>query len=302
MASKLNISQLDFDNIKANLKRYLSNQNQFKDFDFEGSGMAVLLDLLSYNTHYLSYHANIAANEMFIDTADIRESIVSLAKALGYTPNSPRASEADINVVVNGATGATITMNAGTQFTTTVDGTNYNFVTTSSSTISPVDGVNTFSNLKIKEGTYVTYNYTVDTTDIDQKFLIQSVNADTSTLIVKVQNSDTDTTVNTYTRATSITELDSTSKVYFLQESEEGKFEVYFGDGVIGKSLENGNIVILQYVVTNKTAANGASSFALSGNIGGFSDVTITVNSNAANGAEAESKESIKFKMTNFRF
>ena len=293
--AKLNISQLNFDNIKANLKRYLSNQNQFKDYDFEGSGMAVLLDLLSYNTHYLSYHANIAANEMFIDTADIRESIVSLAKALGYTPNSPRAAEADINVVVNGATGATLTMNAGTQFTTTVDGTNYNFVTTSSSTISPVDGVYTFSNLKIKEGTYVTYNYTVDTTDVDQKFLIQSTNADTNTLVVKIQNSDTDTTTNTYTKATSITELDSTSKVYFLQESEEGKFEVYFGDGVIGKAVENGNIVILQYVVTNKTAANGASSFALSGNISGFSDVTITVNSNAANGAEAESKESIKF-------
>ena len=295
MATKLNISQLDFDNIKANLKRYLSNQNQFKDYDFEGSGMAVLLDLLSYNTHYLSYHANIAANEMFIDTADIRESIVSLAKALGYTPNSPRAAEADINVVVNGATGATLTMNAGTQFTTTVDGTNYNFVTTSSSTISPVDGVYTFSNLKIKEGTYVTYNYTVDTTDVDQKFLIQSTNADTNTLVVKIQNSDTDTTTNTYTKATSITELDSTSKVYFLQESEEGKFEVYFGDGVIGKAIEDGNIVILQYVVSNKAAANGASSFALSGNIGGFSDVTITVNSNAANGAEAESKESIKF-------
>ena len=295
MATKLNISQLDFDNIKANLKRYLSNQSQFKDYDFEGSGMAVLLDLLSYNTHYLSYHANIAANEMFIDTADIRESIVSLAKALGYTPNSPRAAEADINVVVNGATGSTLTMNAGTQFTTTVDGVSYNFVTTSSTTIAPTDGVYTFSNLKIKEGTYVTFNHTADTTDVDQKFLIQSVNADTSTLIVKVQNSDTDTTVNTYTKATSITELDSTSKVYFLQEIEDGKFEVYFGDGVIGKAIEDGNIIILQYVVTNKTAANGASSFALSGNIGGFSDVTITVNSNAANGAEAETKESIKF-------
>ena len=282
MATKLNISQLDFDNIKANLKRYLSNQNQFKDYDFEGSGMAVLLDLLSYNTHYLSYHANIAANEMFIDTADIRESIVSLAKALGYTPNSPRAAEADINVVVNGATGSTLTMNAGTQFTTTVDGVSYNFVTTSSTTIAPTDGVYTFSNLKIKEGTYVTFNHTADTTDVDQKFLIQSVNADTSTLIVKVQNSDTDSTTSTYTKATSITELDSTSKVYF-------------GDGVIAKAIEDGNIVILQYVVTNKTAANGASSFALSGNIGGFSDVTITVNSNAANGAEAESKESIKF-------
>ena len=113
--AKLEISQLNFDQIKANLKQYLSNQNTFKDYDFEGSGMSVLLDLLAYNTHYLSYHANILANEMFIDTADLRPSIVSLAKALGYTPNSVRAPFADINVVVNGATGATLTMNAGTQ-------------------------------------------------------------------------------------------------------------------------------------------------------------------------------------------
>ena len=294
--AKLEISQLNFDQIKANLKQYLSNQNTFKDYDFEGSGMAVLLDLLAYNTHYLSYHANIAANEMFIDTADLRPSIVSLAKALGYTPNSVRAPFADINVVVNGATGATLTMNAGTQFTTTVDNVNYNFVTIGSNTISPVDGVYTFSNLKIYEGTYVSYNYTANTTDVDQKFLINSENADTSTLTVQVQESATDTTTNTYTRATSITELDSDSKVYFLQESDDGKFEVYFGDGVVGKAIANGNIVILKYVVTNKTAANGASSFALSGNIGGNTNVTITVNSNAANGSEAETKESIKFK------
>ena len=294
--AKLEISQLNFDQIKSNLKQYLSNQNQFKDYDFEGSGMAVLLDLLAYNTHYLAYNANIAANEMFIDTADLRPSIVSLAKALGYTPNSVRAPIADINVVVNGATGATLTMNAGTQFTTTVDNINYNFVTIGSNTISPIDNVYTFSNLKIYEGTYVTYNYTADTSDVDQKFLIQSENADTTTLTVQVQESATDTTTNTYTKATSITELDSDSKVYFLQESDDGKFEVYFGDGVVGKAIADGNIVILKYVVTNKTAANGASSFALSGNIGGNTNVTITVNSNAANGSEAESKESIKFK------
>ena len=292
---KLNISQLDFDAIKANLKTFLSNQSQFKDYDFEGSGMSVLLDLLAYNTHYLSYNANILANEMFIDTADLRNSIVSLAKALGYTPNSPRASNADINVVVNDATGTSLTMNAGTQFTTSVDGVNYNFVTTSSNTITPVDGVYTFSNLNIYEGTYVTYQYTADTSDVDQRFLIQSANADTSTLTVQVQNSAGDTTVNTYTKATSITQLDSTSRVYFLQEAEDGKFEIYFGDGVIGRALDDGNIIILKYVVTNKTAANGASSFSLSGNIGGFSDVSITVNSNAANGAEAQSNESIKF-------
>jgi len=295
MASKLNISQLDFDQIKANLKRFLSNQSQFKDYDFEGSGMSILLDLLAYNTHYLSYNANILANEMFIDTADLRNSIVSLAKSLGYTPNSPRAPIADLTVVVNDATGSSLTMGAGTKFTTSVDGTSYNFVTTDSNTITPVDGIHTFSNLKIYEGTYVTYQYTANTSDVDQRFLIQSANADTNTLTVQVQNSSVDTTAFTYTKATSITELDSTSRVYFLQEAEDGKFEIYFGDGVIGKAIEDGNIIILKYVVTNKTAANGASSFSLSGNIGGFSDVTITVNSNAANGANAQTNDSVKF-------
>ena len=187
-------------------------------------------------------------------------------------------------------------MNAGTQFTTTVDNVNYNFVTIGTNTISPVDGVYTFSNLKIYEGTYVSYNYTANTTDVDQKFLINSENASYiyaySTGTRKCHRYYT----NTYTRATSITELDSDSKVYFLQESDDGKFEVYFGDGVVGKALQDGNIVILKYVVTNKTAANGASSFALSGNIGGNTNVTITVNSNAVNGSEAETKESIKFK------
>ena len=294
-ANKLDISTLDFDNIKTNLKKFISNQDEFKDYDFEGSGMSVLLDLLAYNTHYLAYNANIMGNEMFIDTADLRNSIVSHAKTLGYTPNSARAPYADINVVVNNATGATLTMNAGTQFTTTVDNVSYNFVSIGSNIISPVDGVYTFSNLKIYEGTYVTYQYTVDTTDIDQRFLIPSANADTNTLIVSIQNSSTDTITNTYTLATGITSLTDTSKVYFLQEAEDGKFEIYFGDGVTGKQLVNGNIITLKYVVTNKTLANGASSFALSGNIGGFSDVAITVNSNAANGSEAETKDSIKF-------
>ena len=293
--AKLSISQLDFDGIKVNLKRFLSNQNQFKDYDFEGSGMAVLMDLLAYNTHYLAYNVNVAANEMFIDTADMRNSIVSLAKALGYTPNSATAPYADINVVVNDATGSTLVMSAGTQFTTTVDSVSYNFVTIGSNTISPIDNVYTFSNLKIYEGTYVTYQYTYDSTDVDQRFLIQSASADVTTLTVQVQNSSTDTVINTYTKATSITELDSTSKVYFLQEAEDGKFEIYFGDGVTGKALTNGNIIILKYVVTNKTVANGASSFSLSGNIGGFSNITLTINSNAANGAEPETNKSIKF-------
>ena len=283
--SKLKISEFDFTNVKTNLKQFLSNNDEFKDYDFEGSGMAVLLDLLAYNTHYLAYNMNVMGNEMFIDTADLRNSIVSHAKTLGYTPNSVRAPTAYINVVVNNATGATLTMNAGTQFTTTVDNVSYNFVSIGSNIISPVDGVYTFSNLKIYEGTYVQYDYTYDSSDVDQRFLIPSANADTSTLKVSVQTSDSDTTTSTYTKATGITSLDSTSKVFFLQEAEDGQFEVYFGDGVIGKKLDDNNIIKLSYLVTNREDANGASSFTLSGNIGGFSNVAITVNSNAASGA-----------------
>ena len=152
----------------------------------------------------------------------------------------------------------------------------YQFVTNASQTISPTAGVYKFSNLSVYEGTLVTFKYTVDSTDVDQRFIIPSVDADTSTLKVSIQNSASDTTTNTYTLATGITSLSSTSKVYFLQEQEDGKFEVYFGDGVLGTQLSDGNIVILEYIVSNKTEANGASSFTLSTNIGGFTDVSIS--------------------------
>jgi hypothetical protein len=296
MASqKLEVSELDFDNIKANLKTFLQKQSEFQDYDFEGSGMAVLLDLLAYNTHYLGFNANMLANEMYLDSADIRKNIVSIAKMLGYTPTSAKSPTAVIDITINNGTGSTVTMNKGTVFTTTVDGTSYQFVTNAAHTISPVSGVYKFSNISIYEGTLVTFKYTVDSTDVDQRFIIPSVNADTSTLKVSVQNSVSDTTTATYTKVTGFTSLDSTSKVYFLQETEDGKFEVYFGDGVLGKSLDDGNIVILEYVVSNKTEANGASTFNLSGSIDGFTDVSISTVSNAQGGAEPQSKESIRY-------
>src|SRR5210317_214573 len=258
-SNKLEVSELDFDLIKSNLKTFLQNQSEFQDYNFEGSGFSILLDLLAYNTHYLGFNANMLANEMYLDSADIRKNIVSLAKMLGYTPTSPKAPTATINILVNNASGTSITMAKGTTFTTTVDGTTYQFLTNASHTIIPNNRV------------------------------------DTSTLKVQIQNSASDTTTATYTKASGFTSLDNTSKVYFLQEGEEGKFEVYFGDGVIGKSLDDGNILILEYIVTNKTEANGASSFTLSGSVGGFTDVTITTVSSAQGGAEPQTKESIRF-------
>jgi len=295
MATKLEISELDFDGIKDNLKNFLSQQDEFRDYDFEGSGMSVLLDLLSYNTHYLGYNANMLANEMFLDSADLRSSVVSLAKSVGYTSTSATSSEAVVNVTVSPASGASLTMSRGTKFTTTVNGSSYSFVNNTNLTITPVDGVYTFSNVKLNEGTYLNYRYTANLSDTDQRFIIPNDNVDTKTLTVKVQESSSDSTTNTYTLATGITGLDSTSKVFFLQEVENEKYEVYFGDGVLGQAVADGNIIIFDYIVCNRTAANGATSFALGGTIGGFSNATVTTVSTANGGSNPESISSIKY-------
>ena len=297
---RLDISELDFENIKGSLKRFLSNQNEFKDYDFEGSSLAILLDLLAYNTHYLAYNANFVANEMFLDTAQLRSSVASLAKLVGYTPNSARAPIADLKLVINDGTGSIITIPAGTKFTSSIDDLTYSFVTVADKTVQPVDGVYTAQSLNVYEGTYVSYNYTYDEQDIDQRFLISSDRVDTTTIKVVIQNSASDVTTNVYTKATSITELNGTSKVFFLQEAEDGQYEIYFGDGVIGKKLDDGNIINVSYVVTNKTEANGATAFTLSGSISGFTDITVTVNSSAQGGAEPESLQSIKRNTPDF--
>ena len=186
-------------------------------------------------------------------------------------------------------------MSRGTQFSTTVNGTSYNFVNNADLSITPVDGVYKFSNVNIFEGTYLNFKYTVNTSDTDQRFIIPNDNVDTTTLTVTIQESSSDSTTNTYTLATGITGLDSTSKVYFLQEVENGRYEVTFGDGVLGKAVADGNIINLDYINTNRAEANGASTFALNGSIGGFSSATITTISNASGGTDPESITSIKY-------
>ena len=294
MSNKLVVSDYDFDAIKTNLKSFLQGQSQFQDYDFEGSSLNILLDILSYNTHYLAYLANMSTNELYLDSADIRNNIVSLAKMIGYTPSSPRAPLASIDITLNDATGTSVTMNKGTVFTTTVDNTSYQYVTNSDFTITPVAGNYKFSNLPIYEGTLVTFKYTVDTLDVDQRFVIPSAKADTSTLLVKVQNSASDTTTETYSLAGGYNNVTSTSNVYFIQEGQDGKYEIYFGDGINGKAVNEGNIVILEYIVTNIADSNGASSFSLSGNIGGFTNVTISTVSSSQGGANAETNESVR--------
>ena len=294
-SNKLVVSDFDFDNIKQNLKAFLQDQPEFSDYNFEGSGFAVLLDTLAYNTHYLGFNANMVANEMYLDSADIRKNVVSLAKMLGYTPSSAKSPTAVVDITLNNATGSTVTMDKGTSFSANIDNTEYNFVTNEDIAMSPQDGVYKFQNVTLYEGTLVNFKYTVDSTDVDQRFIIPNINADTSTLKVTVQTSISDTTQEVYTLATGLKSLNDTSKAYFLSETDTGKFEVYFGDGILGKKLADGNIVILEYIVSNLEVANGTANFTAKGSVGGFSDVTVVTKSAAQGGSVAETKESIRF-------
>ena len=291
--AKLQVTELDFDDIKDNLKTFLRAQNKFKDYDFEGSGMNVLLDTLAYNTHYLAFNTNMAANEMFLDSAALRSSVVSHAKMLGYEVSSARSPVANLNVIAT-TSQETLTMPAGTSFNSSVDDNTYSFVTIADVTSSNSGGVITFANIPVYEGTYITSTYTVDTSDASQRFVLTNNRVDTSTLTVQVQNSINDTETVTYSKATDITQLVNASTVYFIQEAEAGKFEIYFGDGIVSKALEDGNVLTLKYIVTNKTEANGVEKFTSPSSIGGATAINVQTVSRAIGGAEPESINSIK--------
>ena len=292
---RLTVTDLDFDDIKTNLKTFMRNQDAFTDYDFEGSGINALMDLLAYNTHYLAMNVNMAANEMFLDTASVRASVVSHAKTLGYTPNSARAPIGTVNVTLNNVGNiVTATIPAETVFTATVDDVSYQFVTIAEYTSPITNGVLSFSNIPIYEGTYTRNRYTVDTKNVDQKFKLTSDRADTTTLKVQVFDSAESSNFKTYNLATDITQVSSTSEVYFLQECGDGRFEVYFGDGIVGRAVSDNNVVVLSYVVTNKTKANGATNFRTTAAISTITDITVATVDAASGGAERESIQSIK--------
>ena len=291
---RLSVTEFDFDEVKDNLKVFMRNQSEFKDYDFEGSGLSALLDVLAYNTHYLGFNANMLANEMFLDSSQLRSSVVSHAKTLGYTTRSATAAKATVNVFLN-TSNASATMPAGTVFTSSVGDTSYQFVTISDVT-APLSGSTiAFNGTIIYEGSYVSSRYTADTQNVEQRFLINNDRADTTTLTVNVQNSASDTITSSYTLATDIAGLTSTSNVYFLQEVEDGKYEIYFGDGILGNAIEDGNIVIMNYVITNKGVANSAAVFVSSAAIDTVNSVNVRTVSAAAGGSEPESIESIKY-------
>lgn len=300
MPEKLKITELDFESIKSNLKDFLRNQNTFKDYDFEGSGLSVLIDLLAYNTHYNAYYMNMVANEMFLDTAIVRDSVLSHAKALNYTPSSARAATAIVDVVVTppgGNTQSALTLQRFHPFQSeSVDGVNYTFTTTEAKTVLKENGVFTFSSIELKQGTPQTYRQTYnDVTNPKHEFTLPDSSIDTTTLQILVQESSTNITSKVFTLSSDATVANSTSQVFFLDTTTNNQYKIRFGDGTIGTALSNGNIVISSYLATDGDVANYANSFS-TGTIAGFSTVLVTPISAASGGASQEDLTSIKYR------
>jgi len=301
-SSNINITDLDFDDVSASLKEYLKGQTELKDYNFEGSNLANLIDLLAYSAHTSAFNANMVASEMFLDTAQIRKNVVSRAKELGYTPSSRTAAKASFDLTVSsptigGQTPSSLTINRGHEFNTVFDGTSYTFISLSNQTIIPSGDTFTFNNLEIAQGSLTSDVYRYDNQVSNQRFSMLNGNVDTSTINITVTSNNT---VTTWTKAGDLTGITSTSNVYYIQENDEGLFEIYFGDGIIGASPKDGDQIIISYLVTDNNHANGASVFTMSTSINGNSSVSFTNTVSASGGKDIESTDQIKFSASKF--
>ena len=304
MASNLNVSELDFDQIKNNLKNFMKSQSQFQDYDFDGSGLNVLMDILAYNTHYNAMLAHFSLNEAFLDSAQIRGNVVSRAGLLGYVPRSILSPRATIELVVDASTSdsanlpTSLVLERGTKFTTIVDGISFTYSTLESQTaIISTSKTFTFSDLQLAEGTVRSLSYRVDNDIENQKFQISDKDADTSSLRVRVQNNQESQQYDSYRQFVTLQGVSSDTQVYHLQENSSGFYQIFFGDGVIGKKPVNDNIITLDYLVTKGTSSNGANTFSLVSAFPTLSEPTITVKTliNANGGTAPETTESIRF-------
>ena len=306
MATNLNVTELDFDQIKQNLKNFLKQQDEYTDYDFDGSGLSTLLDVLAYNTHYNALNAHYSLNEAFLDSAQIRGNVVTRAKLLGYTPRSILSARARVTIAVDIsdqdadtiANTSTLTLPRGTKLKSEVGNDKFEFTVLNEQQASKGGPTNTlfvFDDVEIAEGTYKSLLYRVDNDIENQKFQLGDKDADTSTLRVRVQQNEDSLSYDIYTKFESLLNIDSASQIYYLQENPSELFEVYFGDGIIGRKPINNNIVTLDYVYTKGEEANGASTFSMVDDIGGFSGITVTKISDAAGGTARETLESIRF-------
>lgn len=299
MANRLRVTELDFDQIKNNLKIFLKQQTKFQDYDFEGAGLNILLDVLAYNTHYNAYYLNMVANESFLDTAILRDSVVSHAKMLNYTPYSYTAPVATINLTIDSGTTIpeSVSIPKGYTFQSSViDGSSYTFTTLQEYTATKSNASFYFENIELYEGQLANYVYSYDESSNPKNiFTIRDTTIDTGTITVSVQPNSGNTASSIYSKVEDILDISSTSEVFFLQEGRNGKYEIYFGDGVVGKKIPDGSFVTISYVVTKGDLSNGANAFIGTQNIGTYSTFTIDVVSVAAGGAINESVDSIKF-------
>ena len=296
--SNIQLADLDFQNIKANFIQYLQSQNVLKDYDYTGSALSVLLDVLAYNTQYNAFYLNMVANEMFLDTALQRSSVASQAKLLDYTPKSVICPSATINMNVYGVTASSLTLPKYTRFLSeSIDGLNYTFVTTEETTVNTVNNSAIFNNIVIKQGSPFTYSFTVDSTsNPTYTFEIPDTQIDTTTIQVSIQQTASNASYQIYSLAKDYLHLTSTSQVYFLQEGTDGYYQIYFGDGVLGNQLSDGNIIKVSYLSSNGTDSAGANSFQLMDTIGGLGSAIITPISPASQGGSRETISSIKFQ------
>jgi len=294
-----NVTDLDFDDIRSNLQTYLESQDRFKDYDFNGSGLSILLDVLSYNTHYSAYYANMVANEMFLDSALKRESVVSHAKQIGYTPHSTKAAEARVTVSFSSAGADTILIPAKTEFTSTIEGVDYKFYNTSPVMIGATgDAPHVSDEFSIYEGSWSTISY-VASSNTSTKYLIPAENVDTDHMTVKVSESTNDATGNSdvWSKITDITGVTAGSKKYFLEETTQGLYEIKFGDNIVGKKVDDGNVVTIEFLTTSGSVSNGVGRNDSDTNrsfTANLSNGTVIVSQSAVGGSARETVESIR--------
>ena len=305
------LNNLDFADIKTALKDYMRAQSDFTDYDFEGSAISQILDVMAYNTYYTAFNTNMVVNETFLDSATLRDNVVSIAKQLGYTPKSITAPQAavDMALTFTGTAPAEVSLKAGSGFVTNYDGSLYRYILKDDNKVSVVNKVATFTGVPIYEGSQLVSNTVVDTSIKNQRFIIENAGIDTNTLNVRVYQAANSSIFTDYKVANNILDISATDKVYFINEIEDEKYEIFFGDGVLGKKLEDNNVVQLSYIVTNGTATNGAKTFTFNGLMEDENGTTITLpfavtsltaSSIASGGADIETIDKIKYNAPKF--
>ena len=302
----VNFANLDFDQIKTSIKDYLRSNSNFTDYDFEGSNLSVIIDTLAYNTYITSYNANMVANEVFIDSATLRENVVSLARNIGYVPRSKRSARAKISFFVDTSNFTNVptqlTLKGGLVCTTRSFGDeSYSFIIPSDITVPVTDNIAEFNDIEVYEGTRITENFTVNSFDLNQRYILSNAGIDTRTLSVSVRPSELSTVSRKYNLADSLFDVTPQSAVFFIQEVEDERYELIFGDGIFGTELEEPNYITVSYTVSNGSNANNLSSFVFSGTIVDQSERVITSGISLITtleastlGSEVETVESIK--------